>query len=40
MISPDMKNERILGKIRSKGRKFDPNSTRFKIKHMRKRGQI
>ena len=38
MISPKMKNERILGKIRSKGRKVDPNSTGFNIKHMKKKG--
>jgi len=31
MISAEMKNERILGRIRSKGRQFDPNSTGFKI---------
>jgi len=40
MISPEMKNERILGRIRSKGRYFDPKSTRFNIKHMRIRDQI
>ena len=40
MISPEMKNKRILGAIRSKGRKFDPNSTRFNIKQTRKRDQI
>ena len=40
MISPEMKNERILGTIRSKGRYFEPNSTRFNVKYMRIRDQI
>jgi len=35
MISPEMKNELILGTIRSKGGSFNPNSTRFNIKRMR-----
>jgi len=35
-----MKNERVLGTIRSKRGQFDPNSTRFNIKHMRIRDQI
>jgi len=40
MISPEMKNERVLGTIRSKRGQFDPNSTRFNIKCMKIRDQI
>ena len=40
MISPEMKNERVLGTIRSKRGHFDPNPTRFNIKHMRIRDKI
>ena len=38
MISPEIKNEGILGKVRTKGRKFDPNSTRFNIKTHENKG--
>ena len=40
MVSSEMKNERVLGTIRSKRGYFDPNSTRFSIKCMRIRDQI
>ena len=40
MISPEMKNERVLGPIRSKRGQFDPNLIRFNIKRMRIRDQI